>query len=621
LGGICGVYNPNKIQNVNLIRKMLEVNKRFGKEKVRIRVDEHIAFGFNALNITKESIHEIQPYTNEGITLVADLRLDRRSDLVSTLNKLGVAATLDEPDITLLYKCYKVWDLNFPEKIDGQFAFVLWDSRKRRLLCGRDPLGLKSFFYKWNGREFYFSNTLEALLETCDRKQEWNRDYFVKYIVNEGIVNDKETPYKGLHRLPGGHILLIDQKNELKTIKYWDIQWLKDIVFKDKNEYIERFREIYFQAIRDNMRSVGPVAVAMSGGLDSTSIFSTGCYLFPETTTQDFFPISLVFDKFPDEDERDYIKLVTVQYGKSPQWVVADDLWSFKNFPFDSPYTVEPFVNASTYCAQASLYKRAQQLGVKVMLTGAGGDEVLCGSNKVISDYIWKFQWYKAFENTKQLSKMRREPFLKNFVKYGVKPLYEKNSVSAWLAKDVQECILANRPKRGRIARERQEKQILQTITRYIDQYIAAPYGIEARHPFLDKQLVEFLIAIPMEQKLSGSIKKLILRKAMKGILPEQIRNRLDKTMHFSIIYLGIKEEWPEMAKALKKGYLAELQILNHEQFLNDVHLWRQGNTRDVDYLWTITTLELWLYKQDLGREFLENGMDMGMRPHLASLK
>ncbi|WZX99283.1 asparagine synthase-related protein [Bacillus sp. FSL W7-1360] len=601
MSGISGVYLKEAVIPDRLsVLKMLDINSSRGKDYVQIHVEPHIGLGFTALNLTPESKAEQQPFSHEGITVVADVRLDRRERLINKLNKLGVRASISESDVSFIWKSYKAWGIEFPKHIVGEFSFVIWDSKLNRLFCGRDYLGFRPFFYKFNGAQFEFSSMLEGLLKTKNNPVKWNRDYFVEYIRDQGFVRSEKTPYKGIFRLPAAHTLIF-QGDKLSVSKYWDIDEVKDIKYTNHGDYIEEFRHLFFESVRDCMRSNSPVSVSMSGGLDSTSIFSSGCILNQSVAVDNFFPVSLVFDKYPADDEREYIRLINEKYQIPSREVVADNLWSFKNFPKDSPITAEPSVNASTFCVQESVYLKAKEHGAKVVLTGAGGDEVLSGSNLVIADYIWNLKWGRAMKNVKKLSHVRDEPFFTNLLKYGVNPLLggTNTNTSTWLAKDIQQAIIDKRIRRGKLARDKQESQIITNITPYIDQYIAAPMGMEARHPFLDKELVEFLIAIPMEQKVEGSIKKLILKNAMQDILPEPIRNRIDKTAHYSVIYSGLQKEWSEMTRAYDKGYLADLGILDHEDFKKDINRWRQGDTRDIDHLWTVATLELWFYRLD----------------------
>lgn len=600
MSGICGVYHTNLREvDRSSIENMVKINKYLGNDYVGIKTEDHIAFGYSGLRVTKQSANEIQPFFCDGVTLVADLRLDRRADLVSSLRERGLKVSIDDSDESLFYQAYKLWDVHFVDKLDGEFAFVIWDLNLKRLLCGRDHLGIKPLFYKWDGEQFLFSSSLEALLFVCPQNSDWNRDYFLNFIVNEGVSNGEETPYRGLNRLPGGHILVI-KENKLTTHRYWNIKDISSVRLNDPNEYVEKFKDLFFQSVKDKMRSDSPVAVSLSGGLDSSSIFCTAHHVYSSIPKDHFFPVTLIFEKYKLDDERSFIQHVIEKYNVSPHWVVADNLWSYKNFPFDSPLTAEPHVNSATYFVQKAIYQKARDLGARIVLDGNGGDEVLSGSNKVISDYICRLRWLKAFKEASVIGKLRKEPFFKNLYKYGISPLFERKDAPNWLSPKVKQLISAYRPTYGRIARERQEKQIMQLPCKYIQQYIASPLGIESRQPFLDRRLVEFLISIPMDQKLTGSIKKLVLRKAMHGILPDPILKRVDKTTHHNIIYKGLQKEWPQMVKAFQKGYLAELGLVEYKGFLDALQLWRQGDLRQVDMLWTVVALELWFYRTEV---------------------
>ncbi|MCU4930821.1 asparagine synthase-related protein [Bacillus thuringiensis] len=598
MSGISGIYNVEKqIPDKAEIMKIVKENLIRGKDYIEVYTEDHIGLGFNALNVTPESIKEKQPFVKEGIAIVADVRLDHREELVNSLQLKGFKSSVSEPDINLLWKCYRVWGVDFPKFIYGEFAFVIWDSNIKQIVCGRDVLGSKPFFYKWNGKKLEFSSMLEGLVNNLHVIQ-WNREYFIEYIANQGFVKSQKTPYQGIMKLPAASILILNG-NQQKVIQYWNIKDIKNIKYSNKNEYADHFKELFFQSVKNCMRSNFPVSVAMSGGLDSTSIFSAGCTINPELTRKDFFPVSLVFDKYPTDDERKYIKFISEKYKIDPYEIPADELWSFKNFPYDAPVTAEPYVNIATFSVQHSMYLKAKEANAKVLLTGSGGDEVLSGSNSVIADYMWNLQLTKVIRDVKRLSQIREEPFFSNIIKYGISPLFKqkKTSLNSWVSREIESIIDEQTIERGRIARSKQERQITSIITPLMDQFMAAPLGMEVRHPFLERKLIEYLIAIPMEQKLQGSVKKLILKDAMKGIVPQQVLNRIDKTSHFNIIYKGLQNEWSEMSKGYKRGYLADMGLVNQEGFMKDLNAWRQGDTTNVDYLWTIATLELWFYR------------------------
>ncbi|WP_286925406.1 MULTISPECIES: asparagine synthetase B family protein [Lysinibacillus] len=601
MSGISGIYyKENRMPDREEILRMVKNNISRGNDYIDLLIDNHIGMGFNALNITPESKLEKQPLEKDGIFIVADIRLDRREDLVGMLNTKGLKASITDSDVLLLWKFYKVWGVSFPKLLYGEFAFVIWDSNIKQLICGKDFLGQKPLFYKWNGEKFIFSSMLEGLLNSTNINT-WNKEYFIEFIANQGFVTSEKTPYKDIMKLPAAHTLVI-RNGKLELLKYWDIQNINDTKYKNEFEYYENFRELFFQAVKDCMRSDYPVSVAMSGGLDSTSIFSSGCTLNPTISGKDFFPVSVVFDRNPSEDERDYIRLVCEKYKKSTHEILGDELWSFKGFPNDAPITSEPYVNIATYNTQKSIYSKANAEGAKVILTGAGGDEVLSGSNLIIADYIWKFQWKDAIKDVKKLAEIREEPFFKNLIHYGIFPLFKRNkpTINSWLSYEVNSYMQENKIKRGKLVRDKEEKLINNILTPFMDQYIAAPLGMEARHPFLDKKLIEFLVSIPTNQKIQGSIKKIILKRSLDNIVPNRILSRYDKTTHFSIIYKGLQNEWSEMSKALKNGYLAELGLVNHSDFVKDLHLWKQGGTNNTDFMWTIVSLELWFYRREI---------------------
>ncbi|MBF0710682.1 MULTISPECIES: asparagine synthase C-terminal domain-containing protein [unclassified Gemella] len=260
--------------------------------------------------------------------------------------------------------------------------------------------------------------------------------------------------------------------------------------------------------------------------------------------------------------------------------VNTDYLTSFYNFPNDSPITQVPYCNVATYGAQKIIYETAKRV-----LTGLGGDEVLSGTNYFNHDLFFSGHILKAFRNIGNLSRNRQEPLIYNIKKYILSPLKSKNKYS--------------------YGRKKEIKRIKENLLPMITEYISDVNNITVRHPYLDRELIEFMLSLPVQYKISRTgYKKYLLRIAMKEIIPDSILNRLDKTSHFGIIfgiiYGGLKKEWSKLSKILNNDNYLEFKRkygLDNSN-LDDINfdLWAMG--RDGNELaWPLVSMMIWEYK------------------------
>src|SRR5262249_25801947 len=154
---------------------------------------------------------------------------------------------------------------------------AIWDTRRRRLLCARDPLGLRPLYYRVEGATLVWGSELRQLVATLARRPQTNEGVLGEYLSNR-LVSLDETLYRGILRVPPGHVLTAEG-GRIRTRRYWDIDPSREIRYRDDDEYAEHFLELFREAVHRRLRSVGPTAIFLSGGLDSSSIVGAAARL------------------------------------------------------------------------------------------------------------------------------------------------------------------------------------------------------------------------------------------------------------------------------------------------------------------------------------------------------
>ena len=193
-----------------------------------------------------------------------------------------------------------------PERLLGDFAFAIWDGRNKKLFCARDPVGIKPFFYYFDGKTFYWGSEPRVIYEDSKISKEPNLTLICLYLLNR-FDEREETLYRSIYRLPPSHFMVLEN-GRLRKGQYWDVDPNHAVRYKTDDEYAEHFLELFKEAIRARLRSHGPVGTLLSGGLDSSSIVCTTQMLKQERSAPDngLETFSIVFDEFPC-DERPYI--------------------------------------------------------------------------------------------------------------------------------------------------------------------------------------------------------------------------------------------------------------------------------------------------------------------------
>ena len=216
-------------------------------------------------------------------TITANARIDARDERLT--------------DAELILHAYEKWGDDCVKHLLGDFAFAIWDDRRKRLFCARDHFGVKPFFYTHIGDKFNFSSTLNELKVSTTLNEIAIGDYLL-FGVNQ---DQSTTVFKDIQRLPPGHILIVEN-NQIKIQRYWTPSLPALIRFRDPDQYVERFLELLSLAVRDRLRT-DRVAVSMSGGLDSTSLAA----IARDHATVGAFTV--VYDSLIPDQERHYSSL------------------------------------------------------------------------------------------------------------------------------------------------------------------------------------------------------------------------------------------------------------------------------------------------------------------------
>jgi len=475
---------------------------------------------------------------------VLDGRVDNRDELRAAVEVRG-ARVRTSSDAELVLQAYHCWGDSCPGYIVGDFAFVIWDRRHRCIFCARDPLGVRPFYYYSDHRTFVCCSELHALFQHKNVRREPNEGMIGEHLAI-AISHREETLFRGVLRLPAGHCLSV-HRSGIRTAQYWNLNPARTIRYRTDGDYAEHFGSIFSAAVRCRLRAQGPVGAELSGGLDSSSVVSVVQALRQnEAASAGFETFSMTFPGLSC-DEAGYIEEVvsdsraTSNISRGGQTTGAS-LWSQLAQYQDLP----DYPNAALFYPLRAL---ARQKGIRVLLTGVGGDEWLDGSYYQYADLLRRGRLI-AF--VRQLRHGSPDRMLGSAMRFGIWPLMparvrstlrwilRRDPVPRWINRQfARRHSLRERLRQNTIgatfANLSQQGVFLSATSAWqshmleMEDRTAASFGLEERHPFLDRRIAEFALAIPEEQRWRGRYPKYVLRQAMKGLLPESVRTRTTK--------------------------------------------------------------------------------------------
>ena len=484
-----------------------------------------------------------QPMVDEtsGLVIVFNGEIYNFRELSAELSQAGCRFRSCS-DTEVLLKSYEMWGAGCLNRLNGMFAFAIWDDRKQELFAARDRFGEKPFYYYQDPERGFiaFASEIKALVVSRLFAVRPNESAIYGYLVNREIDAGQDTPYDHVSALQAAHAMRFSHNDRVLEIwRYWDVNSEKHIRLSDDGEYAEHFGEILSDSVQIRLRSDVPVGSSLSGGLDSSTIVGL---IARSGTANSQASFSARFSD-PRFDEGKYIEQMARWANVASHSVYPDPARIPEEIELLTWHQDEPFYSTSIY-AQWCVMALAKECDVTVLLDGQGGDEVLAGYHAYFTAYYLGL--LKQFRLPQAITSMRRYirdngSSLVPLLLAGFLPEHLRVAAKGWFHPRGIPKEFANKWKGPAVTVKRKfrdelhqslyatlTQSVLPQLLRYADRNSMA-FSREVRLPFLDHRLVEFLFAIPADQKLRDNTTKVVLRNTIAGVVPEEIRNRRDK--------------------------------------------------------------------------------------------
>ena len=642
MSAIVGIYNrTGRSVDCGDLSRMTDILAHRGPDGHSVWAAGPIGLGHRMLWTTPESLTETLPFADDaaGLTITADARIDNRDDLLPLLGLTGRPAEMIS-DSQVILAAYKKWGEHCPEHLLGDFAFAIWDAAAQKLFCARDHFGVKPFYYYVSEEIFVFATEIKALLCLPDVPQTLNELRVGEFLTS--TFNDKtNTSYEDVLRLTPAHRLVVSPV-EMKLDCYWSLDPTKDVSLASDEEYAQRFREIFSEAVRCRLRSSDPVGCLLSGGLDSSSIARVAVPLLKSSHSLPLDTFSGVTDVVAECDERGYISNVVEQGDIRPHYISIDGLGAFSDHERTMRHQDEMGFAPNLFLS-IPIYRAAREQGVRVLLNGHDGDntvshgfgrlddlaaagqwlELVRQLNGVAKSYdtsAWKLLWNRilahlvipnlvenrAFQFARRAWLKSRRIFAGNGTA-GLRPtwarfLNEDFFKRAELGKHYEAWQRRNLTggSEARIGHFDSLMQAGQPMALEILDKAGAMEGIEFRYPFWDKRLVEFCLALPADQKLKQGWSRYVLRKAMQNVLPPEIQWRRNKNNFLPYLKQALLRQekdllnqviWHDSDKIAEFNDIEAVR-LSHARIMED---YQAADGNEVQLLWACVSMALWL--------------------------
>jgi asparagine synthase (glutamine-hydrolysing) len=579
-----------------------------------------VALGHTRLRVIDLSPAAEQPMQNADASISVTFNgeiynyRELRAELVA--QGVGFKSASDTEVIVHLYECLGEACL---DKLDGMFALAIWDARRRRLVIARDRAGKKPLFYAERPGIFAFASEIKALLQYPAIDTEMNASAVPAFFLY-GYVPNPATLYRGIVHVPPGHVLVVDADGTTKVTEYWDLPLPRAGTRRRPSdaEAAATVRELVTKAVERRLVSDVPLGAFLSGGIDSSIVVGVMSRLMKEPVRT----FSIGFANAPAFDETAYARVAAERFETVHQEFVVEpsaiDLVERLVWHHDGPF-------ADSSAIPTYILSRLTRSHVTVALNGDGGDEVFAGylrfAAAVVSERIPRVireaagamlsvvpEWggrRSSFRRARRLGASVALPLVERYTRW-VSVFYEDLPL---LVPGIAGGGSAPPPLRLQdryVERAAGCSPLTQLLYLNLKTYLAddlqvkmdrsaMAHGLEARSPFLDRALMEYVASLPDDMKLRRGQTKYILKRAFSDVLPEAIRTR--GKMGFGVpLGAWFRGELRDYIRDLVLAPDARLRDVIDQSYVRRLVHEHVNGLRDHSHrLWTVLTFEIWL--------------------------
>jgi asparagine synthase (glutamine-hydrolysing) len=614
---------PEGRTNGGLVGEMLTCIAHRGPDDFGQMQSGSLAMGMRRLSILDPTPAGHQPMTSSDgrFTIVHNGEIYNFLELADELEALGHSFRTGT-DTEVILSAYASWGPECVERFNGIWALAIWDHNEESLFLSRDRVGVKPLFLARRGSHIAFASEIKALRKVPWVSDEVRPDVIRRYLLEGKHDRGTDTFFRDVESFPPAHWMLLSRDNT-RTKRYWQPPALSTdssiAPQRGDRDLVDAFRALFIDAVALQLRSDVPLGSCLSGGLDSSSIVCTAAALRRGDLAASYAghhreraanPQLAFFAEFREAgiDERPYVDAVVAESGVILRTTSPDAAAFLESLRGVLAAQDEPFGSLSIL-AQYHVMRIARDAGVKVLLDGQGADELLAGYANyrgIRMAGALRSQDLRVIAEAGAAVVSGRAPRRSTlgYAVIGARPLPAQlirgSMPVAWLGARTREL-------RRREAAEGGDGTLLvrklwadlahdnlPMLLRYEDRNSMA-FGIEARVPFLDHRLIEASLALPDRLKIDRhGRQKAVLRRAMKGIVPDVILNRRDK-----VAFQPPQDKWLRQTEERWRRISIQSRAEEYGMLANGavsaaIDAFMAGSSSS-NVLWRVVNLELWL--------------------------
>ncbi|MFC3884757.1 lasso peptide isopeptide bond-forming cyclase [Bacillus songklensis] len=562
MSAITGIFHFNEepvlIEHGQGLMRALQ---KYPADDIQTWHKENIFLGCHAQWITPESVGEQLPYYDyeRQLAITADAIIDNRDELFEKL-QVDRADRKCMTDSELILLSYHKWGEDAPKFLVGDFAFMIWDEKKRMLFGARDFSGSRTLYFNYNQQRFVFCTVIHPLFSLRYIEKELNEQWLAEFLAISGVIDTVDTsitPYKNIEQVPPSHSISV-VGDKITLTRYCTLTSGERLKLKSNEEYVEAFQEVFQEAVTSRLRTYRQVGAHLSGGLDSGSVVSfavktmstenkplhTFSYI-PPNDFKDFTPKQLM------PDERPFIKS-TVEHvgGIKDHYLDFEGRNSFSEVDDFLEIMEMPYKFFENSFWQKGIFQKAQEEGIGVLLNGGRGNLSISWGPALdyYSILLKKLKWIKLYQELNQYSKNVGGPRLRrlpNIVRLAfpvmnrifpsgktylfptlINQEFAKNTGVFNKLRDygMDETGWFSTTNIYEQRKKHFEDVFHWNATNTKATKISLRYSLWERDPTNDLRVIRFCLSVPEEQYVQNGLDRALVRRSAEKFLPDKVR-------------------------------------------------------------------------------------------------
>jgi len=625
-----GIWNfDGSSVDSKLLADFSESLKQRGPDGESCYVGGSVALLYRPFHTTAESRREKQPYiSRRGFFLTWDGRLDNRDELIPELRGELEA---DPTDIAIVAAAFDRWKTDCFRRILGDWAVSVYRPEQRELIFAVDYMAVRHIFYHLRQDRVWWSTDLTPLVLLSGGKFHVEDDYIAGYLANDPDAH--LTPYREIRQTSPGHFVRITKDGRVSVHRFWWFTSKSKIRYETDADYEEHFRHLFRQSVRRRLRSDSPVLAELSGGLDSSSIVCMADDILehePELT-QCLDTLSYYDKTEPHGDDWIYFRKIEERRGRVGAHIDASKYGESASFDY-AEFTPVPGNLGAGRQIEAERAIVLREGGHRAVLSGIGGDEFMGGNPDpcaLLADLIAQFKVARLAKELVAWSLIKRKPVIQLLWQAIVQLL--PTSLVQYIAKEakIEPWIEGDFARRTRLASRQLD------VNDHFDMwlpsrraYVAGVFLManrmaastpriheEMRYPYLDRDLIQFILSVPASQLLRPGERRSLMRRSLVGVVPHEILSRRTKQAGARTPVIALGKNWEELQAVFDSPLSTSLGYIKRNEMLNTMHAARDGKTVHIPRLLSTVALEFWL------RDLSSRGLLYGPTVSLPVLK